>query len=75
MSDPIVTQVVEELADLPEHLQQQVLEFVRRLTASGRQGVPGKDLLRFAGAIPADDLERMRRAIEAGCEKVDTDGW
>ena len=35
----------------------------------------GKDLLRFVGSIPADDLKRMSDAIEEGCETVDLNEW
>ena len=38
-------------------------------------GVPGSQLLRFAGGIPASDLPVMAEAIEAGCERVDRDQW
>jgi hypothetical protein len=31
--------------------------------------------LRFEGAIPAEDLQLMSKAIEEGCEKVDIDEW
>jgi hypothetical protein len=33
-------------------------------------GVAGKDLLRFAGSIGADDLDVMERAIEEDCERI-----
>lgn len=32
-------------------------------------------LLRFAGAIPLDDLQKMETAIEEGCSQIDADGW
>lgn len=75
MNNAIVTQVVEKLSRLPDNLQQKVLEFVQALTASARHGVPGKQLLRFVGAIALDDLQLMRYAIEAGCERVDMNEW
>jgi len=53
----------------------QVLEFARTLAGSTIQGVPGWQLLRFAGAIPPDDIQLMRSAIEQDCEQVDTDEW
>jgi hypothetical protein len=75
MSNSIIDKVVEHLATLPDSLQRQVLEFVQTLKASIRQGVPGRELLQFAGAIPLDDLQLMRQAIEAGCEQVELDEW
>jgi hypothetical protein len=41
-----------------------VLEYSRTLVSSQVRGVPGQQLLRFAGAIPPDDLLLMREAIE-----------
>ena len=39
------------------------------------QGVPGKNLLRFAGTIPHDDILMMQQAIQEDCERVDIDEW
>jgi hypothetical protein len=39
------------------------------------KGVPGKQLLSFAGTIPADDLKAMEQAIEDNCEKADLNEW
>jgi hypothetical protein len=50
-------------------LQWQVLEYSRTLVSSQVRGVPGQQLLRFAGAIPPDDLLLMREAIEQDCEQ------
>ena len=32
--------------------------------------MPGRDLLRFAGTIEAEDLIAIEKAIHEGCEKV-----
>jgi len=74
-NNTIVTQVIEKLSRLPDELQRKVLEFVQALTVSARHGVPGGQLLRFAGVIPLDDLQLMRLAIDAGCEQVDVNEW
>ncbi len=71
----LVDRVVEQLKSLPDELQWRVYEFARSLAASTPQGVPGRQLLRFAGAIPSDDLELMRQTIEEDCERVDTNEW
>ena len=71
----LVDQVVEELKNLPYEMQWRVFEFTRALVASVPHGVPGQQLLRFAGAIPLDDIQLMRQAIEEGCERVDTNEW
>jgi len=61
------------LGQLPIAQQQQVLEFARNLATP--QGVPGSDLLQFAGSIDDTELEKMTRAIAEGCEKVDSNEW
>ena len=75
MSTSVVDQVIEQLQALPHELQWRVLEFTRALALSAPHGVPGQQLLRFAGALPTDDLQLMREAIEQGCEQVDADDW
>lgn len=75
MDTSIVDKVVEQLKGLPSELQWRVLEFTRALTISTPHGVPGQQLLRFAGSIPFEDVEVMREAIERDCERVDFDEW
>lgn len=75
MDTPVVDKVIEQLRSLPNELQWRVLEFTRALATSVPHGVPGQQLLRFAGTIPLDDLRLMRQAIEQGCEQVDTNEW
>ncbi len=67
--------VIEQLNALPQELQRRVLEFTRALAQSTPGGIPGRQLLRFAGAISLDDVGLMREAIERGCEQVDTNEW
>jgi len=74
-SQAIETELHQQFLQLPLEQQQQVLEFARTLAATRIRGVPGKDLLRFAGTIAADDLAVMKQAIEAGCEQVDQNEW
>lgn len=64
--------LIAQLEKLPYDLQLRVLDFVKSLIP---KGVEGKSLLRFEGAIPADDLQLMSKAIEEGCEKVDISEW
>lgn len=69
------TEIVAQLDQLPDDLQQRVLDFAKALASSQPKGVPGKQLLDFAGVIEKDDLEAMTQAIKAGCEQVDLDEW
>jgi hypothetical protein len=75
MSAPVMNKVIEQLRTLPDELQWRVLEFTRALAVSTPHGIPGRQLLGFAGAIPPEDLGRIRRTIEEGCEQVDTNEW
>lgn len=69
MVDAIVhNELTTYLGRLPVEQQRQVLDFARMLAAGSPRGVPGTDLLRFAGAIDAGDLESMWQAIEDGCD-------
>ncbi len=75
MDASILDEVVEQLNGMPQSLQKQVLEFAKTLTNSAFQGVPGYQLLQFAGTIQPDDLALMREAIEQNCERVDANEW
>ena len=75
MSLSIIEQVIEQLSNMPQSLQQQVLQFARVLGQIRTQGTPGHQMLKFAGSIQADDLALMQDAIEEGCEQVDLDEW
>lgn len=73
--DTIIKQINQQVTAFPDKLQWQVLKFVQSLTPSAQRGVPGKQLLKFAGAIPSADLDVMRQTIEIGCEQVDSNEW
>jgi hypothetical protein len=75
MSDIILRKIMEDTRALPDDLQERVLEYVHTLAHPQLTGVSGKELLRFAGAIPPGDLQAMRHAIELGCEQVDVNEW
>jgi hypothetical protein len=54
--------------------QREVLAFVRTL-ATTPSGVPGRELLAFAGIIESHDLVTLQQAIYEGCEQVHLDEW
>ena len=68
-------EIAKLLHRLPEAQQQRVLDFARELAEVKPHGIPGADLLAFAGRIPPDDLQRMSDAIEDGCEAVNLGEW
>ena len=71
MQNLLTQEAIRHLEALPEELQRQVLALLRVLDLSQEHDVPGRELLKFAGAIPASDLAAMSSAIEQGCETVD----
>ncbi|WP_446396081.1 hypothetical protein [Coleofasciculus sp. E1-EBD-02] len=75
MDTPILDKLIEQLKIMPQDLRWRVLEFARTISGSTIQGVPGRQLLRFAGSIPPDDVQLMRQAIEQDCEQLDLDEW
>jgi hypothetical protein len=68
--------IIEAIAALTEAQQQDVLRLVQTLMNGKPRGVSGQELIRRAAniAIPPEDLEEMKRAIEEGCEQID-DEW
>jgi hypothetical protein len=63
MSDTAVREEILEVLDGLTPLQQQeILRLARSL--SRPRGKPARSLLKFAGRIPADDVDKMEQAIE-----------
>lgn len=75
LNPSIEKEIISQLSKLPLEKQQQVLHFVHALTIAKPLGIPGKDLLRFAGTIKPSDLQVMARVIEEDCEKVNLNEW
>lgn len=74
MANPSVAETIRECVErLPSADKVRVLEFARSLER--RRGVPGRNLLKFAGTIDPEDLEVMKQAIEEGCERIEPDEW
>jgi hypothetical protein len=66
------------LGQLGSDDQARVIDFARALAKApnGKQvGAPGRNLLRFAGTIPHEDLMEMKRAIEEDCERIWPSEW
>ena len=68
-------EIINQIGRLDYEHQRRVLDFVRALAVTKPKGVPGKQLLSFAGTFPADDLKVMKQAIEDSCEKVNLNEW
>ncbi|MGQ9824092.1 MAG: hypothetical protein ACUVSK_03700 [Desulfotomaculales bacterium] len=72
---PIKQEILKEIDCLPLHIQKRVLDFARTLKSTLYEGVPGRELLRFAGSISPEEGELINRAIEEACEQVDPGEW
>ena len=73
--DALIKDLDDAIAALDSHGKRQVLSFARTLDRRRRADGPGGPFLAFAGAITADDLALMDRAIADGCETVDSESW
>jgi hypothetical protein len=45
------------------------------LSGESPKGISGKELLKFVGLFPPEDLEEIRQAIEEDCGQVDESEW
>ncbi|MEW6386297.1 MAG: hypothetical protein AB1491_02105 [Thermodesulfobacteriota bacterium] len=68
-------EIIKQLDRLPLELQYRVLNFAQELALSRPKGVPGKQLLPFAGILRADEAAALTQAIEEGCERIDINEW
>lgn len=69
----IKREIVRQLDHMSPELQIRVLDFAQALVQP--KGVPGKQLLRFAGVLKEEDVHFMTQAIEEGCEQVEISEW
>lgn len=75
MNMNIASEAARKMAALPYEQQEKTLEFMKGLTLSGKSGVLGEKLLKYAGFIPSDDLKAMSQAIESDCGKTEANEW
>jgi len=70
-------ELIKQLDQLPVGQQRRVLDFARSLSSpsAAPRGIPGHELLRFAGTISPEDAQEMMDAIEEGCERIDLNEW
>lgn len=72
MSATLSKQIIERVNRLDIDQQQKVLEFVSGLERP--RGASAQTLLKFAGRIALDDIERMEQAMK-DCERIDPNEW
>ena len=65
------TELVRNLSLLSREQQNKVMSYIKTLLKRPKN-VNQQDLLQFAGTIDFKGIREMSAAIEAGCEKIDT---
>jgi len=75
MDNNLIPEVIEHISGLPRNLQEQVLDYIKKIKTNHETGISGKKLLRFAGSISDEDLKIMSEAIEKDCGRVDLNEW
>ena len=76
MENPTTIQeIVQRLDKLTPIQQKQILNSVLSFLGEPIRGTPGKELLKFVGLFPPEDLEEIKRAIEADCGQIDESEW
>lgn len=70
-----IQEIVQRLEKLTPWQQKQILNSVLSFLGEPVRGTPGKELLKFVGLFPPEDLEQIKRAIEEDCGKVDASEW
>lgn len=73
--DNLKKELLEQIEKLTPLQQKQVLDFALEFSGELSEGTPVKELFKFAGTIPPEDLEQMKQAIEEGCEQVNVSEW
>ena len=74
MTDYLNAEFMSVFSELDRDSKESVLAFMQTLNRS-KTGTSGNVVASFAGKIPAEELEAMQVAIEAGCEQVDSEDW
>ncbi|MFB2897148.1 DUF2281 domain-containing protein [Aerosakkonemataceae cyanobacterium BLCC-F50] len=76
MINPLIEkEIFTQLNKLSDEQQQQVLDFARFLARKNPVGVPGKELLKFAGTISHEDAKIMLEAAEENWGQADLKTW
>ncbi len=70
----VQTELLKQLGQLSLPKQQRVLDFARSLAEPPR-GVPGTELLEFAGIMTPEEAKEFLDGIEGECERIDPNEW
>ena len=70
-----IQEIVERLDKLTPGQQKQILNTILSFLGEPIRGTSGKELIKFVGLFPPEDLEQIKQAIEEDCGKVDKSDW
>ena len=70
-----IQEIVQRLDKLTPGQQKQVLNSVLSFLGEPIRGTSGKELLKFVGLFPPEDIEEIKRAIEEDCGQVNESEW
>ena len=65
-----IQEIVKRLDRLTPVQQKQILNTVLSFLGEPVRGSSGKEMVKFVGMFPPEDLEQIKQAIEEGCEQV-----
>jgi hypothetical protein len=75
MDSSLQQELLKEMEQLSPTVQRRVLDFARALAEATPEGVPGDELLQFAGIMTPSEADEFLRGIEEDCERVDPNAW
>ena len=76
MENPTTIQeIVQRLDKLTPMQQKQILNSILSFLGEPIRGTPVKELLKFVGLFPPEDLEQIKQAIEEDCGQIDESEW
>ena len=64
----MIQEIVKRLDRLTSMQQKQILNTVLSFLGEPVRGSSGKEMLKFVGLFPPEDLEQIKRAIKEDCE-------
>ncbi len=70
-----IEDIVKRLDKLTPWQQKQILNSVLSFLGEPIRGTSGKELLKFVGLFPPEDLEQIKQAIEEDCGKIYESEW
>jgi hypothetical protein len=73
MSAVTEKKIISVLKELTEIQQTKLLDFIEVM--SRQKPISPLNLLSFAGSIPQNDLEKIKKSIEQDCNKIDIHEW